>query len=344
MQKKKLIKIIVSISIFLVVTGGVLFGLRNFLNKPKDEANIYKARIETYENIIEISGTVSAANEQALQAKSAGTVLKVYVKAGDIVKKGDIILQLDDTTEQYNLAKHDYDMQLTQITGSARELSLKRTQRLSLVQKIADRKVVATFDGVIADLNVAEGDSLEAKDKVGTIVNTDYLVSEVEITETDVAKLQVGQQVDLKFSAASRENVKGYVESWPTIGEITSRGATVVKAKIRIDEYPEVILPNFSFTGKIQIEEPVDNIVVERLAIGYDENKNAFVVLEKTGEKIPVKVVPYGMDYVKIIEGLQGGELLVQQTKPTKSGQKRQQNQQNQKNQPVSGMPPRNGL
>ena len=163
------------------------------------------------------------------------------------------------------------------------EIKLQQTQRLSLLQKIEDRKVAATFDGIIADLDVAVGDSLEAKDSVGTLVNVDYLTAEVEIAETDVVKLEKGQEVELSFAAYDKV-VKGYVESWPAIGEITTRGATIVNAKIRIDEYPEAILPNFSFTGKIQIEAPVDYIIVERNAIGY-ENKEPFVILAKTGEK-----------------------------------------------------------
>ena len=228
-----------------------------------------------------------------------GKILNVKAKAGDSVKKGDVILQLDNTTELYNLAKHDYDMATTKISGSSRELQLKETQRLSLVQKVEDRKVTATFDGIIADLDVAVGDSLEAKDSVGTLVNIDYLVAEVEVAETDVSKLQKGQEVDLQFSAYP-DVIKGYVESWPAIGEITSRGATIVKVKIRIDQYPSAILPNFSFTGKIQIEAPVDNLIVERNAIGY-ENKKAFVVLAKNEEKKDVKVIPYGKEYVKIL-------------------------------------------
>lgn len=343
MTKKKLAKIGIITVIILVVLSGILICLRKVLNKPVEENAIYKVNVETYENIIEISGTVAAAQEQTLQALSAGTVLAVYVKAGDKVKKGDVILQLDDTTEQYNLAKHDYDMATTKITGSARELKLKETQRLSLLQKIEDRKVVATFDGVIADLDVAVGDSLEAKDSVGKLVNIDYLTAQVEVAETDVDKLRIGQEVDLTFSAGSTK-VKGYVESWPAIGEVTSRGATIVLAKIRIDEYPSIILPYFSFTGKIQIEEPVDNLVVERYAIGY-EDKKPFVVLAKTGEKKSVKVEPYGKDFVKIKEGLTGGEELIQQTRPKKSGQKagNNKNNKNTKNsgKKVSGgMPP----
>ena len=347
MAKKKSVKIIIIVIIVLALIAGGVIAARKLLHKPAAQDSIYTAKVETYENIIEISGTVAAAQEQKLQALSSGTVLAVYVKAGDKVRKGDVILQLDDTTEQYNLAKHDYDMAATRISGSARELKLKETQRLSLLQKIEDRKVAATFDGVIADLDVAVGDSLEAKDAVGTIVNIDYLTAEVEVAETDVAKLEVGQEVELKFSACN-EKVIGYVESWPAIGTVTSRGATVVKAKIKIMDYPATILPNFSFTGKIYIEAPVDNVIVERYAIGREE-KSTYVVLAKTGEKIPVRVVPYGRDYVKVVEGLSGGEQLLQQTKPAVSGSKANgNNRQGNGNggggfgggMPMGGMPP----
>lgn len=326
MINKKFKIVLILLTVLIVLTGSIV-GLRIFLHKPTEANEIYTVRIETYENIIEISGTVSAAQQQTLQALSAGTVVAVNVKAGDYVKKGDVILQLDNTTELYNLAKHDYDMATTKISGSSRELQLKETQRLSLVQKVEDRKVTATFDGIIADLDVAVGDSLEAKDSVGTLVNIDYLVAEVEVAETDVSKLQKGQEVDLQFSAYP-DVIKGYVESWPAIGEITSRGTTIVKVKIRIDQYPSAILPNFSFTGKIQIEAPVDNLIVERNAIGY-ENKKAFVVLAKNEEKKDVKVIPYGKEYVKILEGLEGGERLLQQTKSPKSGQNQQRNNSN---------------
>lgn len=351
MQKKKFIKIMIICAAVLIVIAGLLIGLRALLNKSSNENVTYKVKVETYENIIEISGTVAAAQEQTLQALSDGTVVGVYVKAGDKVNKGDCILQLDDTTEQYNLAKHDFDMATTKISGSARELKLKETQRLALVQKIEDRRVVATFDGIIADLDVAVGDSLEAKDSVGTLVNIDYLTAEVEVSETDVSKLKIGQEVELTFPAYSG-TVKGYVESWPAIGEVTSRGATIVNVKIRIDDYPESILPYFSFTGKIQIEKPVDNVIVERYAIGYEDRK-PFVVLAKNGEKRSVKVVPYGREYVKILEGLTGDEVLLQQTKPGKSGQKKNSNKNGQNGMPSpndngnkngSGMPPMGGM
>ena len=335
-KMKKSVKIILILAIVAVVVAGVLIGLRFFLHKDKNQVQIYTVNKEVYENVIEISGTVSAAQQQTLNALGAGTVMKIYVKEGDTVKKGDILVQLDDSEEVYNLEKHDYNMATTKLNGSPRDLSLMETQRVSLVQKIADRKVVAAFDGVIVELNVSEGNSVKAGDKIGTLVNLDYLTAEVEIPETDVAKLQVGLPVILEFNASDKQG-NGYVTGWPAIGELTNRGASVVRAQIRIDDYPKEILPNYSFTGKIQIEEPVETITVERYAIGYDDDGQAYVILARGNQKINVEVEQYGRNYVKVLSGLSGGEILLQASEIPKSGSAANRNRNQQGGMPDFG-------
>ena len=323
-MKKKIKIILICVAALVVIAAGLVV-LKAVLSSKGTEKVYYTANVETYENIIEISGTVAAAQEQTLQARSAGTVTAVYVKAGDKVKKGDVIIQLDDSEQLYNLEKQEYSMATKRLTASERERKLLETERNSLLQKVEDRKVIATFDGIIADLDVAVGDSPEAQDTVGTLVNIDYLTAEVEVTETDVSKLVVGQKVTFTFPALSKKTVEGYVVGWPAIGEVTSRGATVVKVKLRIDDYPEAILPNFSFTGKIEISPTEEYVVVSRYAIGY-ENKEPYVVLAKGEQKKSVKIQPYGMEYVKVLEGLEGGEVLLQQSTPKQSGMNRNRN------------------
>lgn len=334
-KMKKSVKIIIICAALAVVTGGLLIGLRTFLHKDSKQNAIYRVNKEVYENVIEISGTVSAAQQQTLNALGDGTVMEVYVKEGDVVKKGDVLVQLDDSEQVYNLENHDYKMATTKLTGSPRELSLMKTQRVSLVQKIADRKIVASFDGVVVEMDAVVGNSVKVGEKIGTLVNIDYLTAEVEVPETDVAKLKVGQPVILDFNASSKQGT-GYVTGWPAIGELTSRGASVVKAQIRIDDYPEEILPNYSFTGKIQIEDPVENITVERYAIGYDDGQ-AYVVLAKTGEKKNVEVEQYGRNYVKVLSGLSGGEMLLQVSEIPKSGSAANRNRPGQGNMPNFG-------
>lgn len=304
----------------LAAIGAGLFFARKFLGSAKTEKVSYTVREETYENVIDISGTVQAAQSQTLQALSDGTVIAVYVQQGDAVQKGDVILQLDDTTQRYNLEKHLLNMQVTRINGSAKEYELMKTEKASLEQKISERRVTATFDGIIAAISASVGDSLAAKDSIGTLVDTSYLTAQVEIAETDVASLAVGQTVSFTFPAYSGGKVEGRVVSWPAIGETTSRGATVVKAKLRIDEYPPVILPNFSFSGKIQVAPPETFLLVSSYAVGREDGA-AFVVKSGTGEKIAVSVQPYGMGYVKIVSGnVRAGDVLEAQGTAPRSG------------------------
>ncbi len=109
---------------------------------------------------------------------------------------------------------------------------------------------------------------------------------------------------------------------WPAIGTVTSRGATVVKVTVRIDDYPETILPNFSFSGKIKIAPDENYILVSRYAIGREDGQ-AFVELADSGEKINVTVSPYDKDYVKIESGLSGGERVKAQSTGETSGTQR---------------------
>ena len=346
-------KIILGVVLGLVALIVILKVSRYFVEKSASAGQTtYIVRKETYENVIQIAGTVSAAKSQTLQSLNDGNVVGVYKKEGDYVKAGDLIVQLDDTEQQYNLANLDYEISVARQNQTAGKLKLMETQRISLVRKVENRKIVATFDGVIADLDVDPGDYLEAKDSIGTLVNTDYLTADVEIAETDVSKLKIGQKVEFTFPAYSGE-VYGTLDSYPAIGEVTSRGATVVNATVRIDDVPDGILPNFSFTGKIQITEPETKLVVERYAIGHDKGTAFVEIIGRDGKttKVEVSVEPYGLEYVNVLSGLNGGEMLKAQSDASKSGRmsvskkgqkanKNNKNQQNQMPMGAGGPPP----
>lgn len=318
-KKQKII--ITCVSCGIVIFGGIFAAKKAVESSKNSDMTLYTVKKETYENVIEIAGTVSAAKSQTLKSLNDGTVIGVYKSEGDHVKEGDLIVQLDDTEQQYNLANLDYEISVAKQNQTSGKINLMQSQRKSLVQKVRDRKIEATFDGIIADLDVDPGDYLEAKDSVGTLVDTSYLTADVEVAETDVSKLKIGQKVAFTFPAYDGE-VDGYLVSYPAIGEVTSRGATVVNAKVRIDDVPEGILPNFSFTGKIYITEPETKIVVERYAIGHDGGK-AFVEMIDRGGKVvrkSVEVEPYTPEFVCVKSGLNGGEVLKAQSSAGKSG------------------------
>lgn len=323
-KRARIRRLIITVIILAVAGAGAFF----YFTKKKapvvvEEKAFYTVTKETYENVISVSGNISAAQKQELQAAGSGTVEAVYVKEGDHVKKGDVILELDATDQRYNLEKHDYDITQKRINGSQREIELMLAQRETLVKKLNDRKVVATFDGIVVKLSVAVGDYLQAQDSVGTLIDRSYMTTSVEVVETDVSKLKIGQKVTFTFPAYSKP-VEGYVYAYPNMGTITNRGATVVPVDVRIDNPPDEILPNYSFTGEIEITAPKTVILVENQAIGYGDDGQAFAEImlpDGSTRKVDVTVEQYDRTHVNVTEGLSGNETLKSQSATAPSGQ-----------------------
>ena len=149
MAQKKSLRIIFLILILAALTGLIIFfaarGTKKASAKNTGETSL-KVLYETVTNVIEISGTIQAAQTQTLKVAGSGTVTAVYVKVGDRVKKGDVLMELDKSEQEYNLAKHDYDTVQKQISGSPKELELMQYQRKTLEKKLEDRKITANFD------------------------------------------------------------------------------------------------------------------------------------------------------------------------------------------------------
>ena len=318
-KNKSRVRNIIFIIIGLVAVSSAYIMVKNS-SKQTPQNVTYTVHSETVENIIEIAGTISAAQEQKLQAAGDGTVTGVYVAAGDTVKKGDILIRIDDTTQQYELEQQDYQIEQKRISGAQRDVEMLLKQRKVLEQKLEDRIIKANFDGIVAYLNVAEGDYLVAKDEVGTMIDRTYLKALVEVAETDSSKIKPGQKVMFSFPAYEDHKMEGYLVSSYAIATVTSRGASVVKAEVRIDNPPEQILPNYSFIGEIEISPPETILLVERQAIGYGEDGSPFaekIFPDGTTERVPVTVTAYGNAFVKIISGLQDKDVLKQQSTGT---------------------------
>jgi multidrug efflux pump subunit AcrA (membrane-fusion protein) len=325
-------RVVLIITVLIIAAGAAgLAGFFRFRRAPDRETG-YTVREEIYRNVIEISGNIQAAQEQKIQAAGDGIVEKVYVREGDRVKTGQMLFRLSDSQERFNLANHEFQMNQERINGPSAKLALMEEQRTVLRQNIADRGLTARFDGVIGQLRLAEGDYAKAQDVFGYLIDRSYLKATVEVVETDAARLKAGQKVRLVFAAYPDLAVEGEVLSYPAVGRITSRGATVLDTEIRVDNPADEIIPGYSFTGEIIAGENERVLTVEASAIAY-ENGRAYV--ERVGrggssggggresaggqelaapERVAVEAAPYGRGMVRILSGLEAGDRLQAQS------------------------------
>ena len=317
-------KIVWSIVVVSLLVGGY-FGLKVTFSK---KASIVKltVRRQVLKNTIEISGNISAANEQILQASSDGLVERVFVEEGDFVKKNAPLVWMDSVEEDYNLKLIDYNIEQERLNGSKRKLELLLEERKVKEKKLEDKKLFARFDGVVASLECDPGDFYEAGTTTfGKLINRSYLEAIVEVLEDDVSKLEVGQRVVFNFPALEGQEIEGYVKSFPAVGKITSRGATVVNTNIRIDDPPDDLLPAYSFTGEIMIDEPSEVLTVGMNGIKYEKGQTyveRYIDKNKT-ELVKVEVLPFSGSLVKVLAGLSEGDEIKAQREVSKRSHKR---------------------
>lgn len=79
-------------------------------NSAAVNVTVAEAEKRTIENTVTYTGEVKASEYTSVSAKVGGQAKKVYVKIGDYVEKGDILLEIDDTDyrTQYNQANAAY--------------------------------------------------------------------------------------------------------------------------------------------------------------------------------------------------------------------------------------------
>jgi multidrug efflux pump subunit AcrA (membrane-fusion protein) len=322
-KKKKKNIIIISIIVLVMLSAVTVIIVDNIRNSSSLEGVTYTVRSETFENEIDVSGYIDAAETQTLYVASDATVTAINVKEGEIVKAGDVLVQFSDSEEKYDVAEEEYDIEQSVISGSVKEVALMRKKLEMLKDDLKDKQIIATYDGIVASLDASVGDYYEAADTIGTLINRKYLTADVEVVETDVSKLKIGQKVILDFPAYPDVEIEGIVSSWPAIAEISDSGSTVVMVEMRIYDAPEEILPNYSFTGKIEVSEAQDILLVERYAIGRDKETGAFVEIvekDKSITRTPVEIESYGTTYVKILSGVEEGAVLIAQSENTSGG------------------------
>ncbi|WP_418185112.1 efflux RND transporter periplasmic adaptor subunit [Aliarcobacter vitoriensis] len=125
---------------------------------------------------------VKALNEASLNVSTSGIVSKINTDIGKQVKKGEVLLSLNDSEEKANLeiSKNEYKFLLTQYERYKKsaevfdknsldklESELKSAKDLINLNeaKLSKMKIIAPFSGVISEKNIEVGDMSSNNEK-----------------------------------------------------------------------------------------------------------------------------------------------------------------------------------
>ncbi|MCX7778688.1 MAG: efflux RND transporter periplasmic adaptor subunit [Patescibacteria group bacterium] len=184
---------------------------------------------------------------------------------------------------------------------------------LAIIQdKIRKTILVAPINGLITDLNVEVGETVLANQIPITINSLGNFEIELDISETDISKIKVGQPAKISLDALPDEFFTGRVVKIDP-AETVIQGVVYYKATVAFDHQDERIKVGMTVNVEIVTAKKENILLVPEIAV-RQKNGKKFVKVFKD-KKIKEVEVQTGLvnnkGEVEIISGLEGGETIV---------------------------------
>ena len=172
------------------------------------------AKKKDLEKKIVATGTVTAENQYTLSyEKQSGTVSKFYVKAGDKVKKGDVICDLDTYDLDYQIEEKQLYLEKAKLKvdiiyeggGSQAEIDsayvdvqLLEKELEKLQAQKEDSSLKSPIDGVVSSLSdVRAGDNVNPGQTIATVIDTSALY--IAIQPDDLTQYDIDTEVQIRI-------------------------------------------------------------------------------------------------------------------------------------------------
>lgn len=190
--------------------------------------DVVSVRLGVLTQATPFSGTVQAASQSSVQTQTTGTVRRVSADVGQMVRKGQVLVELSSPDDQARLAQARANLASTQAQARLAQSLVERKKRLynqgyiarleyeqaqveasaqaeavraqqanvTIAQKAAqDSRVISPLSGVVSQRNVEVGQTINAGQTVFEIVDNRQVEIKATAPMSTQAQATVGQMV-----------------------------------------------------------------------------------------------------------------------------------------------------
>jgi RND family efflux transporter MFP subunit len=286
---------------------------------------------DVFKHYIEIQGVVQADKNIEIQPELGGIVKTIYVKEGQKVTTGQILIQLDDTSIQNSINELNTQLSLANTTferqkrlweqkiGSEMQFLQAKTQKESLENNLESLKtqsskmrITAPFSGIVDKIYPRIGELSSPMSPVVRLINLDNVYVEADVTETYLTDIKVGTETVLNFPSINKEITSKIAQ----VGNYINPDNRSFKTRINISNQDQSIKPNLLADLKI-LDFQSQGIIIPSTLVQKDQQGNSYVFTLKNenDETIVVKnLITVENEYnneVYVSEGLSANDQLV---------------------------------
>lgn len=287
---------------------------------------------ELFKHYVEIQGVVKTDKNIEIRPEIGGNVTKIFVKEGQQVVAGQVLVQLDDSTIKRNIDELNTQLALAKTTferqkrlwnqkiGSEIQFLQAKTQKESLENNIATlksqakkMKIIAPFSGVIDEIFPKIGELTSPQTPVVRLLNLNKMYIEAEVSEKYINSVKKGTEAIIQF-----ENNKTPITS--TVNQVANYiepNNRSFKVKIYVNNSDKSLKPNLIANLKLNDFTSTNALTIPSNLIQEDQEGNSFVFKIQQSNK-PFKaiktIIKSGLSYNNITNvesGLNANDLII---------------------------------
>ncbi len=274
-------------------------------------------------------GTLLANESLMLRPEITGRVEAIHVTEGSTVKKGELLVSIDDRVFAAELKQAEAELNLAR-TNYARAKLLKEKgagtvsnfdtmaanlnvteAKVELARATLDKtKIIAPFDGVMGLKHISPGDYVNPGQDIATFQSKNPMKAEFTLPESATRRVATGQSIDLTVDALPGRTFRGTVYAIDAKIDETNRNITL-RAFVPNDD--DVLKPGMFARVTIITAEKADALFVPESAI-VPRGNDSFVLKvnpDRTTTSTAVTLGERKNGDVEIISGLAAGDIVV---------------------------------
>ena len=304
-----------------------------------DEYSYMKVEQTDEIGTINLNGYVKANNPIGIFVDKKLKVKEVFIKNGDFVEKGQILMTFDDDEtnklnrsiekERINLQKIQRDLNTTRelyklggasrdevrnLEDSARITQLNIDEYVEVLSKTAT-EVRSPVDGVVSNLKAQENYLVDTDSSLLEIIDADDLRIIVEIPEYNTQTVKLGQSIKVRQDISDDDKVyDGEITKISRLSTTSSMtGENVLEADVKTNETIPNLVPGFKIKAVLQLKSDVKNIIIPKIALQNEEGKYFVYTLDEknTIKKKTITIKNIVGDNIIVLSGLNPGEEIV---------------------------------
>lgn len=305
------IALFILILLCLWVGSGALLADEKSGQQEQKEAPLTKVRVSNLQAAhisreITLYGRTEPDRIATLRAEVRGQVLKVLVKEGQRVEKGDKILLLEANDLQQrlisakaNLKQRKIELQAARLLGkkgyqSQTALALAEANVESakatvegLQLSLENTLVVAPFAGIVNQRFVEVGDLLQLGDRIATVVDLNPLVITADVTQNHIKSIQVGQSAFGRI--VSGQSLQGHVRY---ISSVSDMNTNTFKVEVEVPNRDYQYVAGMSTELSIPLKKTwAVKVTPAVMALDEQGNLGVKIVVGERVRFVPIDIV-----------------------------------------------------